>query len=474
MRTGKTEFQHIEHIVKRIALTRPDVQIELKHNQKVCARYLRVKDINKRIEQVCGKNMLLNSTPIDYRFDGIVLSGVCSKLGHGEATRDLQYTFVNGRMMRDKLLTHALRQVYEDTLPSQTFASYVLYLQVSPEQIDVNVHPAKHEVRFHQSRQVHDIVFKAVNDAISRQAYIQGEDDSSSFHTPNHNYIQALEPAIKSDSPQAGLHASDLNNGANNALGDDVNNHVNDSPVSISKASFGPGRGAQYRHSTPTKSEIKANYDFYKSVETSQISNIAQQNNSHNTSDVGGWKEPSALSKEPSGSLKKTSAMQSYMYNAPYIVISRGECLQVLPINNLLASIVSHRIQRSTLAQPLLMPIAIENKVNIKQTYLDELAPLNMTMSASHQKLILKQVPSELRHLPWASVFAQLDINALSTNAADIDILAKRIAQAWLSTLEVSSTMLDGWMNELGEHSIHLLCEKYGKSLHLATWIKND
>jgi len=470
LRTGKTEFQHIENIVKRIALTRPDVQFELKHNQKLCCRYPRVKDIAKRIEQVCGKNMLLNCTPIDYSFDGMVLSGYCSKLGHGIATRDLQYTFVNGRMVKDKLLAHALRQVYEDTLPPQTFASYVLYLQVSPQQIDVNVHPAKHEVRFHQSRQVHDIVFKAVNDAISYYADNADNADNAAtsgknvLETPSHNYIQTLSPARSDSSNKDGMSTNF------------VNNAYSDTQSSRSQSPLGLAKFSQHRSNVPARREIKANHDFYAGIDlpsssqhpspTVEPTKTTQQNQAAHSNE--GQNEQHRQLASPS------LIMHHYLYNSPYVVLARSENLDVLPISKLLATIVKIRILNSTIAQPLLMPVSVENKLSIKQTQLDYFANLNMLMSVSHQKLILKQVPCELRQLPWASIFPRLASTEIISQKNDADILASTIALAWLRSLEVTSSMLNGWMNELGAQQLQTLCEKHAKSLHLSTWMSPD
>jgi DNA mismatch repair protein MutL len=464
LRSGKTEFQHIENIVKRIALTRPDVQFELKHNQKLCCRYPRVKDIAKRIEQVCGKNMLLNCTPIDYSFDGMVLSGYCSKLGHGVATRDSQYTFVNGRMVKDKLLAHALRQVYEDTLPPQTFASYVLYLQLSPQQIDVNVHPSKHEVRFHQSRQVHDLVFKAVNDAISYSADNAATSSKNVLEAPSHNYIQTLSP-VRSDSVNKdGMSTNFVNNGYSDTQGSRLQ-----SPLGLTKSS-------QHRSNVPARKEIKANHDFYAGIDlpsssqhrspTVEPTKATQQNQAAHSNE--GQNEQHRQLASPSLS------MNHYLYNSPYVVLARGENLDVLPISKLLATIVKIRILDSTIAQPLLMPVSVENKLSIKQAQLDSFANLNMLMSASHQKLILKQVPCELRQLPWASIFPQLVSAVMIAHKNDADILASTIALAWLRSLEVTSSMLNGWMSELGAQQLQTLCEKHAKSLHLSTWMSLD
>ncbi|MGY0650102.1 MAG: DNA mismatch repair endonuclease MutL, partial [Paraglaciecola chathamensis] len=284
LRTGKTEFQHIEQIIKRIALTRPDVQFILSHNQKVCCRYASVNELSKRVDQVCGKTMLSNSSPIDYVFEDISLKGWCSNLGIGAATRDLQYTFVNGRMMKDKLLAHALRQVYEDTLPPQTFASYVLYLQVPPNQIDVNVHPAKHEVRFHQARQIHDLVFKAVTNGLSSEngnGFVNEEAESL-----NHNYIKPLNP----ENP----HKHTYKNGMHNS---------------------------PYRGNTPSNKQIEASNEFYAGLTPS----IADTQKSLEANTKPLFTGNSQINSQLQG-------VNNYIYTSPYIIFGEAEKLNVLHI----------------------------------------------------------------------------------------------------------------------------------------------
>jgi DNA mismatch repair protein MutL len=431
LRTGKTEFQHIENIIKRIALTRPDVQFVLSHNQKVHSRYLRVKELSKRIEQVCGKNMLLNCTGVDYSFNGIKISGWCSKLGHGMATRDLQYTFVNGRMMKDKLLAHALRQVYEETLPPQTFSSYVLFLEVSPEQIDVNVHPAKHEVRFHQARQVHDIVFKAINDAISGEGSTGFVQDDLSANSPSHNYIRPLTDSTRPiDTPFNRTHIQ-----------------------------------SSYRPNTPTKGEINANHDFYASTQTLADSSYYK---SESTTPIQQAEDA------PSGTGEALIEVQTarFLYSPPFVVLPQGECLQVLPVESLVSELLNSRLQRSTLAQPLLMPVSIGNKNGIKQNQLDELSSVHFTITVSHQKLILKQVPSELRHLPWASIFSQLPLDKHFSENGGTKSLANMVARAWLSALVITNSMLEAWLSEIGPENMPRLSLQYAKLLDLREWMR--
>lgn len=443
LRSGKTEFQHIENIVKRIALARPDVQFVLSHNQKVQCRYTRVQDISKRIEQVCGKNMLQNATQVDYAFEGISVTGWCSQLGYGVATRDMQYTFVNGRMMKDKLLAHALRQVYEETLPPNTFASFVLYLQVAPEQIDVNVHPAKHEVRFHQARQVHDVVYKAVNDAISSSTSGFVGDD---LHSQGHNYIQPLVDANLATSSVDGT-------------GDVESDFRADLRGNV-RQSIGAGGRSTYRSEAPTRGEIKANHDFYASMQTNNgdSSQVVEQ-----SANVG-----------PQTQNISSFTCNSYLYADPFIVIANGSTLQVLAIEKLLTQVIATRLEKTTLPQPLLMPISTANENNINTKQLDRIADQFFVIAASHQKLILKQVPSELRHLPWASIFGQLPLHELCKQMPSIMASASAISKAWLNTIELSPNILDGWMKELGQNALARLFAREAEFVDLLQWLSRS
>jgi DNA mismatch repair protein MutL len=110
---------------------------------------------------------------IELEHNGLKLHGWITAPQGARQQGDLQYCYVNGRMMRDKLINHAIRQSYEMSLDANQFAAYVLFIEVDPQQVDVNVHPAKHEVRFHQARLVHDFIYQALSDALVQGAYIE-------------------------------------------------------------------------------------------------------------------------------------------------------------------------------------------------------------------------------------------------------------------------------------------------------------
>jgi DNA mismatch repair protein MutL len=169
LRTEATEFGHCEDVYKRIALSRPDVAFTLKHNGRVIS-HLHAGDAARRIAAVAGEEFAAAARPLDEYSSGLRLSGFAGSPAFSRSSRDAQFVFVNGRFVRDKLLAHALRQSYQDMLHGERHPAYVLFLELDPLGVDVNVHPAKTEVRFRDSRAIHQFVFHAVSKALSASA----------------------------------------------------------------------------------------------------------------------------------------------------------------------------------------------------------------------------------------------------------------------------------------------------------------
>ena len=165
LRSDKTEFSHIDELVKRLALSRYDVNWTLTHNGQTVRQLKAAPDRvsqEKRLAQLCGRAFIESALYIESQYDDMRLWGWV-QLPHACQTQPAcQFSYVNGRMMRDKLLNHAIRQAYGDELLPGAQPAFVLYLELDPLQLDVNVHPAKHEVRFHQARLVHDFVVSAL------------------------------------------------------------------------------------------------------------------------------------------------------------------------------------------------------------------------------------------------------------------------------------------------------------------------
>ncbi|MGK9173504.1 DNA mismatch repair endonuclease MutL [Yokenella regensburgei] len=174
MRTEKTEFTHIDEVVRRIALARFDVTINLSHNGKMVRQYRAVPEggqHERRLGAICGTAFLEKALAIEWQHGDLALRGwVAEPTATSSALAEIQYCYVNGRMMRDRLINHAIRQACEDKLGAEQQPAFVLYLEIDPHQVDVNVHPAKHEVRFHQSRLVHDFIYQGVLSVLQQQA----------------------------------------------------------------------------------------------------------------------------------------------------------------------------------------------------------------------------------------------------------------------------------------------------------------
>ncbi|MDT8404892.1 DNA mismatch repair endonuclease MutL [Sulfuriflexus sp.] len=172
MRAAKTEFTHVQDVVQRIALGAPHVAINLRHNDRQVLRLPAAKDEalqQRRLAQVFGQGFTAAALPAVGESDGIRVSGFVAPASQHRSQADHQYVYINGRMIRDRLVNHAIRQAYADTLPAGRYASYVLMLELEPDRVDVNVHPTKHEVRFRDARLVHDFLFSVVKHALHGQ-----------------------------------------------------------------------------------------------------------------------------------------------------------------------------------------------------------------------------------------------------------------------------------------------------------------
>jgi DNA mismatch repair protein MutL len=169
LRTEKTEFNHIDEVIRRIALACFDVSFSLTHNGKIIRQYraaMTKAQSAKRVAMVCGQKFVEHAVEVQCQHDDMLFSGWLAKPSFARNQNDLWYRDVNGRMMRDKLINHAIRQAYADLLPADTYPAFVLFLTLDHREVDVNVHPAKHEVRFHQSRYVHDFIYSVCHKAL--------------------------------------------------------------------------------------------------------------------------------------------------------------------------------------------------------------------------------------------------------------------------------------------------------------------
>ncbi|WP_413664096.1 DNA mismatch repair endonuclease MutL [Microbulbifer sp. CNSA002] len=196
LRTEKTEFNRIDETIKRLALSRFDVSISLRHNGKgvhnLRAGTGRV-EMERRVAQVCGPAFMQNALHIDVERSGLRLWGWVAEPAFSRSQADLQFFYVNGRAIRDKVVSHAVRRAFADVLYHGRHPAFVLYLELDPASVDVNVHPTKHEVRFRDSRLVHDFLFGSLHRALADVRPGQKEETESEPEQERQEQVTGLQ-----------------------------------------------------------------------------------------------------------------------------------------------------------------------------------------------------------------------------------------------------------------------------------------
>ena len=169
LRAERTELSHIEEWLRSLALARPDVELRVSHNGKPSRRWKGEGDLlsDARLHEALGQDFARNALRMDHTGAGLRLHGWIAQPAYNRASADQQYLYVNGRAVRDRNVAHAVRQAFSDVLFHGRHPAYVLFLELDPRGVDVNVHPAKHEVRFRESRLVHDFVYRTLHEALA-------------------------------------------------------------------------------------------------------------------------------------------------------------------------------------------------------------------------------------------------------------------------------------------------------------------
>lgn len=196
LKTEQTEFSHCEEAFTRIALSRPEVGFLLQHNGKAIQRLL-ASTPEQRISDVLGDAFAEQSIFLDEQSGGLRVWGMTASPTYQRHSRDSQYVFVNGRFVRDKLIAHAIKQAYQDVLHGDKHPAFVLFLELDPALVDVNVHPAKTEVRFRESQAVHRFIFHSLHKALGKtSAEIQA---SQAVQAPFNPFKPAEVPLMPRD-----------------------------------------------------------------------------------------------------------------------------------------------------------------------------------------------------------------------------------------------------------------------------------
>ncbi|MFQ3235833.1 MAG: DNA mismatch repair protein MutL [Paraglaciecola sp.] len=431
LRAEKTEFAHIDEIIRRIALSRFDVGFSLKHNGKLLRKYPATdkKETQiKRLAAICNKNFAEQAISLDSNYQDLTLQGWLAPPDTAGTQAQCQYFYVNGRMMRDKLINHAIRQAFEGVVSADSHPNYVLYLQIKPQQVDVNVHPAKHEVRFHQARLVHDFIFRALGDAINQ--YFESHESQPgpvelTEHAPKHNYIQPLQAASAAGSPSSGV--------ADSAYG--------------SMQGTGQYKRTSGDYANPQSTTAKAVQGYQQLVSAG--------------SDTAAF--------------TLVSPAQCLTLDAQRILVTQADKFYVLMSRDLHCEKLQRLFATQVpVSQPLLMPISIDaSKVLLQraQVLYQPLLDNSVEIGWSAKRVILRKVPAGMRQLPWASILPELLQDPLE---AIEDVRAHLFECIATQSLDFSAQQAQTLWAELVSDeptAAAQLVSKFGKELPLHKWI---
>ena len=446
LRTEKTEFQHIEEVIKRIALSYPKVSFVLKHNDKVAKRFIADKagSLATRIGAVVGQKFVQNAVHISTEYEGLHIDAWLGNEAMLRSSNDCQFSFVNGRGMRDKLIMHAIRQAYESVWGVVEQPSFVVYLTVNPKDVDVNVHPAKHEVRFQQGRLVHDFICKTVSDALramTDEQPLSGMDanrpSGSDFMSSQveHDYIRPLQNQT-SDNAQAFNESSRYSTGGVSQGAPQPYGQFTGSPRNTSSGSASGGRsgGAAHKQSRGPSAAYQSNYNALMTPNSDIINNNA---------------DPMPVAVH----VNLTSQCRIY---------PKSEKIYLLCATKVASIWLSELFLKAQHGQPLLMPVAVSLN-NVNEQLITLLNDAHFEVNKVAGKYRLQQVPAGTRHLPWLKWFEYFLLVELNDEVNSLDDAVKSLVLPEHVLDEETSNALWYWLDQQSEVKQWEIIEQFAK-----------
>lgn len=477
LRAEKTEFQHVEEIFKRIALSHCEIAFTLKHNGRVIHRFpaVPVEFKEKRIAAVCGQGFVKKSIAVHGEYQNVIVTGWCNAVGQGRGTNDLQFSFVNGRMMKDRVILHAIRQAFEGMIDSQTYPAFVLFITMPPEELDINVHPAKHEVRFHQSRQVHDLIYKSVSDSLllnaSTDAFEFTQDDEQPALASNAAPDDSSDNAqFQNQSPRAENNVTSLFEPPKHAYQQPHEAQSNTDYIAPLRPKPGHeqsgdkqlGPAGQYSATTSTYEPQARGYESKGSYGKS-----------------AGYRGPGAVNKSAASNYQSLmsagSASDTTPLTLPFLLTDSKQLVFILdgkvrflPSFYLAAESLYQQIQRSDVQQPLLMPVSVKKEVEheLEQRH-QGMANIGLDIQLQAGKWILKQVPACMRQLPWVSILPKL--LAFDDVLMGDKALLQYICFCWAQAHDFSILELQSWSEEIAQSAQLQLIEAFSDTMDVPT-----
>ncbi|AUD61847.1 DNA mismatch repair protein MutL [Shewanella sp. Pdp11] len=398
LKSDKTEFTHIDEWLKRIALVRGDIHFTLTHNGKTVRNYrpaMNEAQYLQRLTQVSGRPFAEQALKIECQHDDLRLSGYLQSPWSPVIT-DTHFFYVNGRLIRDRLVNHAVLQAFAQKAELEQ-PGYVLMLDIDPHQVDVNVHPAKHEVRFHQSRYVHDYILQALQSALEEAGELNVV-HSSSLDEVEDVFVDSPTSAVGIAAPFA--LGADTFESAQYAVAPAV--QVKSASAGREGASFSTQTNAFGSMATPRDSS-RGSYSASESRQRTELPSKAA---------IASY---GALLQTPAYSVKD----QDYQLSLPmpaildgqYWVMVTEDKLSLLPIKSVALATrcqeIEAKLATGLIGQPLLMPVSVAADADW-QAVLDEhdtlIRQLGLELTIRYQQLIIKKVPPYIRESQLAKV----------------------------------------------------------------------
>ncbi|MGL5783300.1 MAG: DNA mismatch repair endonuclease MutL, partial [Plesiomonas shigelloides] len=449
-----------------IALARFDVSFILRHNGKVLRQYraaANAEQRERRLAAVCGQEFLQHALAVEWEHADLKISGwVCTPQG-SRAQNDMAYSYVNGRMMRDKLIHHAIRQAYQTLLQDSEHPAFVLYLELDPHQVDVNVHPAKHEVRFHQARLVHDFIYQAVLTALQH---------ASPAATAASDVADFARDALQDATPRAAAGSSEFT--AVSATSDSAPREYTDTPparaasaeahpASVRERSAGYGSyTGSYAGAAPVSREQAAAYARLMQlapVDTSDttaasptaatlfssapsaVATTGADPRSDSASSAGGHSATAAQRPEPRPEVNDCRAPQGSLgralsvVNGRFLLLEQSQGLALLCLPRAALWRVQAQLTpegQPLKAQPLLIPLQLTlsaEHVTCIRSQQALLQQLGLDLHCSERnKVLVRAVPLPLRHHNLQQIIPHLLNKLCADPTIDIALLV-----AWLA-----------------------------------------
>ena len=222
LRTEKTEYNRIEDVLKRLALSRFELGFSLKNNNRVVHSWRPAAtqaEQERRVAQICGPAFIENALYIDIEHSDLRLWGWVALPTFSRSQADLQHFYVNGRAIKDRLVAHAVKQAYQDVLYHGRHPAFVLYLELNSSNVDVNVHPTKHEVRFRDGRLVHDFLFRILHKALADvRPQVEGESNNSPAYSSSQFSNGHVSGGLQAENQTPGSGSNSVSDTSNTSL----------------------------------------------------------------------------------------------------------------------------------------------------------------------------------------------------------------------------------------------------------------